>query len=676
MGFKKGKKKGNNWNKKRGDGGNGKWHERGPSYADIVKENEKYWSYYREIIPAEEFESFKTTLQSDLPVSFRIQGCHKDQEQLMQEMETRFFGKIVESGEAGVFVPKPIPWYKGAYQTPMSRTAVRSHPILAQLHNFLVTEAELGNLSRQEAVSMIPPLLLSPKSDHYVLDMCAAPGSKTCQLMEMMHEETPNPKGLLIANDLDKKRCYMLIHQTLKRFHTTNCVITCEDAARLSDFKTDGDEALRFDRVLCDVICSGDGTLRKNPEIWKKWTPQDALGLHRMQLAIARRGIEKLKVGGQMVYSTCSMNPIEDEAVIAQLLRENQGSVRLVDAHPMLPGLKAYRGINTWKVYDKEMRVFATPEEVEEKMKRMICASCFPPTEDEATYMNLQFTMRIAPHLQDTGGFYVALFEKVSETTKPTDAFSGPAWKKQKMFKDEPFTFLVKDDPRWFDISGNYGVADNFPYTNLFSRTSDSMGVSRQLFFANDAVKDFVIRNMSFVSIQNAGMKMFSRTEQKVETTKFRLSQEGIRYLVKYMNKRKVQIGREDMLKLLNTEETMVRLEELESREQVRAQGHGSVVVYLEEIDPICCWVGYHTIAPYISKEERLHLLRMMGVDCAEIEMMMKSKRKEKAALDRETALIAKKEENEQESNSPEAVIEEVDSRKENITEDPMTDSV
>lgn len=56
-----------------------------------------------------------------------------------------------------------------------------------------MTEAELGNLSRQEAVSMIPPLLLTPKADHFVLDMCAAPGSKTTQLMEMMHEETSNP---------------------------------------------------------------------------------------------------------------------------------------------------------------------------------------------------------------------------------------------------------------------------------------------------------------------------------------------------------------------------------------------------------------------------------------------------------------------------------------------------
>lgn len=107
----------------------------------------------------------------------------------------------------------------------------------------------------------------------------------------------------MVANDLDKKRCYMLIHQTLKRFHTSNTVVTCEDAARLPEFKSKvyflyfslisfQDGRIMFDRILCDVICSGDGTLRKNPEIWNKWTPQDALGLHRMQLAIAKRFIK------------------------------------------------------------------------------------------------------------------------------------------------------------------------------------------------------------------------------------------------------------------------------------------------------------------------------------------------------------------------------------------------
>lgn len=62
------------------------------------------------------------------------------------------------------------------------------------------------------------------------------------------------------------------------------------------------------------------------------------------------RGAMLLKVGGRMVYSTCSMNPIEDEAVVAQLIRTSGGALRLCDAHPLIPKLKALRGVSKWKV--------------------------------------------------------------------------------------------------------------------------------------------------------------------------------------------------------------------------------------------------------------------------------------------------------------------------------------
>lgn len=623
------------------DGQRDDWRSHKP-YKDIVKENEKYWAFYKaqKLVPEEEWDAFCTSLRSDLPTSFRVQGCHKDRDRLMHELETKFFIPIAQSKDSDVFEPKPLPWYPGAYQTRMTRTSVRSHPILAHLHNFLVTEAELGHISRQEAVSMIPPLLLNPESDHLVLDMCAAPGSKTAQLIEMMHENTPNPSGMLIANDVDKKRCYMLIHQTLKRFHTANCAVICEDAARLPVLKGKDDVPLKFNRILCDVICSGDGTLRKNPEIWGKWSPQDGLGLHRMQISIARRGATLLKVGGRLVYSTCSMNPIEDEAVVAQLIRESEGTLRLVDTHPLLPKLRGLRGVSTWKVFDRDMNHYGTPSEVPELSRRMICESCFPPSEEEATSMHLDYCMRIVPHHQDTGGFFVALLEKVEEKSFNTAATVGaPAFKKLKMFKDEPFTFLQKDDDRWADIKGHYGIRDDFEYENLFCRRQAEHDVNcRQLFFANAAVKEFVQRNMTSVSIQNAGMKMFSRNEQKVEATRFRLSQEGIRHLLPYLGKQLVKIDEEDMMKILKTEETMIPLESLKCKEAVREQGAGSLVLYSDIANPVCTWVGFHTVAPYLCKEERVHMLRMMGVDCSEIEQMMKSKRKQKAAADRKAA--------------------------------------
>lgn len=79
---------------------------------------------------------------------------------------------------------------------------------------------------------MIPPLVLDIKSHHRVLDMCAAPGSKTAQIIEALHADAGNkiPSGFVIANDLDNKRCYMLVHQA-KRLNSPCFLVTNQDSA-------------------------------------------------------------------------------------------------------------------------------------------------------------------------------------------------------------------------------------------------------------------------------------------------------------------------------------------------------------------------------------------------------------------------------------------------------------
>eukprot|EP00941_MAST-03F_sp_MAST-3F-sp1_P005555 g5555.t1 len=328
----------------------------------------------------------------------------------------------------------PLPWYpdQGAWQLSCPKRVLRKSPLLRVFQDWLLRENEIGNVSRQEAVSMIPALILDVKRHHRVLDMCAAPGSKTCQMLEALlsDESKEHPMGCVIANDANSKRAYMLVHQC-KRLACPGFVATTHlgqlfpnIGARLSPRQYGG----VFDRVLADVPCSGDGTMRKEPSVLKRWGTSCSLGLHPLQIQIAMKGIRMLKTGGEIVYSTCSMSPIENEAVVAAILRQSLGALELVDLRDRLPNLKRRPGLSTWKVFaplDTNGKTFNDPEYVKnlveyssvEEAKRANDKACsrtslFPPTAEEKKWMNLDRCMRFYPHLQDTGGFFVCLFRK------------------------------------------------------------------------------------------------------------------------------------------------------------------------------------------------------------------------------------------------------------------------
>jgi len=207
-------------------------------------------------------------------------------------------------------------WYPNhlAWSLDVKKNVLRKNSEFKKFQRFLVSETEVGNISRQEAVSMLPPLFMKIEEWHVVLDMCASPGSKTAQIVEMLHGASglgiesegedgtkvegynPNPKGLVIANDSDTKRAHMLVHQS-SRLPSPNLLVTNLDASVFpkmqvpylekpkenSETSGKGIETrpLLFDRILADVPCSGDGTIRKNIGIWKDWGTQNANGIHR-----------------------------------------------------------------------------------------------------------------------------------------------------------------------------------------------------------------------------------------------------------------------------------------------------------------------------------------------------------------------------------------------------------
>ena len=319
---------------------------------------------------------------------------------------------------------------------------------------------------------MIPPLVLDVKPGMTVLDLCAAPGSKTAQIIEMVHSgeearirkirreiaeresrqlspDGPEVKqeiveeeqdgdwaddgrstGLVVANDVDYKRAHMLVHQ-VKRLNSPNLIVTNHDATAFPSIRigTEQDASgrqvnkyLKFDRILADVPCSGDGTARKNINVWKDWTPHNGISLHPVQSRILVRALQTLKVGGRVVYSTCSMNPVENEAVVASAIDRCGGldKVEIIDSSALLPGLKRCPGLRSWKVMDKEGRLWGDWNSVMKQHEEhgvdglgKLAHTMFPGYAQEA--LPLERCMRVYPHLQDTGGFFITVLQKKSE---------------------------------------------------------------------------------------------------------------------------------------------------------------------------------------------------------------------------------------------------------------------
>ncbi|KAI0753297.1 S-adenosyl-L-methionine-dependent methyltransferase [Daedaleopsis nitida] len=429
--------------------------------------NDRMEKYYKaqNILPDDEWSQFLESMRDPLPTTFRVAGSRQAARMLndtIKDVHVPHLAGVVFEGEA-VSPPRQIPWFPDglAWQLNVAKRVVRKSPEFKKFHSFLVFETEVGNISRQEAVSMLPPLFLEVKPHHRVIDMCAAPGSKTAQLLEALHaHDTINssaiPSGLLIANDSDYKRTHLLIHQSA-RLPSPALMVTNLDASIFPAIKIPSEQTtfpsstkariaakkqyqLLFDRILCDVPCSGDGTLRKNPGIWKHWSPMDGNGLHSLQLRILQRAMRMLKKGGRIVYSTCSINPVENEAVVAAALKSIPG-FELIDMSDHLPGLIYRPGLTSWKpTVAREINTdFATYEDYiqslteSQRASSKMLVSHWPLTAEEAESLGLTRCLRIYPHLQDTGGFFIAILQKKAPVRIPaaTGASKDPAESKR-----------------------------------------------------------------------------------------------------------------------------------------------------------------------------------------------------------------------------------------------------
>ncbi len=197
----------------------------------------------------------------------------------------------------------------------------------------------LGYYYVQEAASMIPPIVLDPKPGDRVLDIAAAPGSKSSQISQMMNNE-----GILVANDVAGMRLAAL-GINLQRCGALNVITTQMKGEQMRD--------MEFDKILVDAPCSGTGTIRKSIKTILMWNPEmiKRLAATQRKLLIAAYGM--LARGGTLVYSTCSTEPEEDEAVISYLLDNTDAKIMPIELNiRRSPAVLGFEG----KAYRKEVK--------------------------------------------------------------------------------------------------------------------------------------------------------------------------------------------------------------------------------------------------------------------------------------------------------------------------------
>jgi len=228
----------------------------------------------------------------------------------------------------------------------------------------------LGYYYIQEIASMMPVLVLNPKENESILDLAAAPGSKTTQTACMM-----NNKGILIANEVSLGRISIL-STNLQRCAVTNSLVirqTGESLCRKLE-----NLGFKLDKILADVPCSGEGTIRSSSRTVQTFSENLIKNLSNTQKYLAINALKALKVNGTLIYSTCTHAPEENEAIISYLLDNFPVEIQKIS----LP-IKTRPGITKWK--------------------------------NETYNRGVVHCARIYPQDNNTEGFFIAHLKKIGE---------------------------------------------------------------------------------------------------------------------------------------------------------------------------------------------------------------------------------------------------------------------
>lgn len=265
--------------------------------------------------------------------------------------------EVQEELESNGWKLTPVPWCKEAFWISGERLDIGN--LLAH---------QRGEIYIQDPASMLPPIILQPQPGERVLDMCASPGSKTTQLAAIMKNT-----GVIIANDADAPRLAALGINT-QRLGVINTLITKKDGRSFKKYP--------FDKVLIDAPCSGTGTIRRSLKALSMYNPKQVQGFSRLQQQLLRAGYSALEPGGALTYSTCTVEPLENEVVINEFLKNNPEAIL---------------------------------EDIELDINREEVFLTHPETGEELS-PEVRKCLRIHPYTNDTEGFFVCKITKPKTT--------------------------------------------------------------------------------------------------------------------------------------------------------------------------------------------------------------------------------------------------------------------
>lgn len=278
----------------------------------MIELSSKITDYLRDLFDDEYAKKFAEFVEQEFQTYLRFSSLHEDHDWLEKRLS-----------EYGIKLEKVA-------SVPNAYKVLDGLDVIGK-----TIEHAVGHYYIQSLSSMIPPFALNPTSDDKTLDLCAAPGSKTTLMAELM-----NNLGTLVANEPSNKRIRSLVYN-IDRHNFVNLGVLGFKGELLSKVYHE-----YFDKILVDAPCSGLGVVQKKGEVSNWWDTESAVRISDLQLRLLISAIKMTKVGGEILYSTCTITCEENEYIIDKVLQKYP--VELVDVELPVPshdGLTEYAGL-------------------------------------------------------------------------------------------------------------------------------------------------------------------------------------------------------------------------------------------------------------------------------------------------------------------------------------------